>query len=960
MPEQEYREEVLNITLARLLTNQGVVTAPETITHLAEGQRRMPDVLVEYQGLRTIIEGKFDDNPRAKRDVHDQAYSRITEGISHISLALLYPRSIRKADSMQHLADLIYSCFLQVQVVSEAGSEGWVKCQVKDIGDLLRRVFEQLVRQDIVKETAAKLEAGVSEFARHTISNGYVIERFTSILGIGEVPESDSKTRKMLELKRRESAAKIAGLSILNAMIFQDVLSQKDIRVNPIRKFLVSDSIIDEFINHWFFIVKSINYQPIFQIAADLLSTIPASRNTSKAVRFLGERAIDVLTKRAAMRHDLMGRVYHTLLADKKFLGTYFTSVQAATLLLKIALDPQKWKMNWSDISVLNGFRIADLACGTGTLLMAAAEAITDNYIHRCYDANQELNLVASHKILMEEIIYGYDVLPSALHLTASTLALRSSEVMFRSTNLYSLPLGGEDHRLGSIEFLLGKQVSISTNLFGIGSKQVTGEGDKLVKDGQPIAPLPALDLCVINPPFTRSVGGNKLFGSSPDGERSEMQNRLSRLLRDKNIEASSTAGLGAVFVAIADIVLKVGGRIALVLPKTILSGISWKKTRDMLAKRYVVEVIIVSHDPLKWNFSDNTDLSEVLIVARKSGVNNNNSKDHRVKCINLWKNPETVFPTLMCAKQINEEDAPDIEKGQGALNLEVGETEYGEVVSISWNELKDQSWIQPFSFAQHDLLKFGYFISKGKIYIPGYGVKWEIPVIKLGCLGNLGPDRRDIHDGFKFTKSKTQYPAYWDNKSEYCNKILQNPNRYLSPLSKPKPGRNLRNVELLWPRSGNIVIAERLGMISHRLSSLYFNQKVLSNVWWPFDAEKLSEIKKRSLVLWLNSTMGLISMLSVRGETHGAWIDFKKPNLEAMQVFNVNSLSEEQGSTLDNVFNEVSEESLLTFPEMSHDPVRAKIDEAFSKVMDLPDLSGIRMLLSQEPVICLKPLYSA
>jgi hypothetical protein len=67
-------------------------------------------------------------------------------------------------------------------------------------------------------------------------------------------------------------------------------------------------------------------------------------------------------------------------------------------------------------------------------------------------------------------------------------------------------------------------------------------------------------------PPFVRSVGGNLLFGSIPD-QRGEMQAELARRLRENDLSASSTAGLGSVFTAVADRHVKEGGRIALVLP---------------------------------------------------------------------------------------------------------------------------------------------------------------------------------------------------------------------------------------------------------------------------------------------------------------------------------------------------------------------------------------------------------
>jgi hypothetical protein len=57
-----------------------------------------------------------------------------------------------------------------------------------------------------------------------------------------------------------------------------------------------------------------------------------------------------------------MGRIYHLLLLEAKFLGTYYTSVPAATLLLKLALRPDQWKIDWTDFDELRRLRIADLA----------------------------------------------------------------------------------------------------------------------------------------------------------------------------------------------------------------------------------------------------------------------------------------------------------------------------------------------------------------------------------------------------------------------------------------------------------------------------------------------------------------------------------------------------------------------------------------------------------------------
>lgn len=920
----------------------------------------MPDVLVEFQGLRTIIEGKVNDQPGAQDNVHRDAYKRVFEGLAHIGIAVLYPAELRKAPSEGLLRELIDSTTLQVEVITEIGSEGWTRARVSDLGDILRRTFEQLTKQDLVYETAANLKVAVDEFANVTVRNDAIIARAAKLLGIGEAPEDPERRRNArFKLQWREGVAKIAGLTILNAMIFHEILSDSDPegRVVPIRGPLAAVDPISDLSNIWSFIYREIDYQPIFAVSTGLIGALPSSSEAIRAVRILGEKASEVLHNRTSMKHDLMGRVYHTLLADKKYLATYYTSVPAATMLLKVALAGKTWPMDWSSLDEIGALRVADLACGTGTLLMAAYEALTDNYVHACFKKCIATDVAASHKLIMEKVIYGYDVLLSALHLTASTLALRSSSVLFRRMNLYTLPLGGKAGRLGSIEFLNGNQIWMNVDLFE-SALQVTGTGDEESDKSHPIAPLPRLDLCVINPPFTRSSGGNLLFGSSPDPERRIMQDKLAALLKKQKVQASSTAGLGAVFVAIADRALKNGGRLALVLPKTLLSGAAWEKTRKLLAEKYVVETIIVSHDPARWNFSENTNLSELLLVARRVGNGNARNSGERVKCVNLWKNPETVFSALMVARQITEEEAPDIVTGHGAEPIEMGDTCFGELSSVNWSALHGKLWVTPFAFAQFSLSKIAYNLSsRGEFVDSRTGKQTQIALVPLGNLGSLGPDRRDIMDGFSLTKRRTEYPVFWGHDSEACRCIAQTPNRYLAPLPRPRPSRKLRKAAGLWLGAGVLLLSDCIRLNTQSNISILLDRKALSNVWRTITLRDDNKWCK-PLSIWLNSTLGLLIMLCHRGETMGAWMTFKKGNLESLPVLDVRSLSETQLKILCDTFDEVASEPLLPFPQMESDLVRAKIDAAVSKALGLPDLGVYRMLLAQEPVVSLKALY--
>jgi hypothetical protein len=754
-----------------------------------------------------------------------------------------------------------------------------------------------------------------------------------------------------LSAQQRQSVSRISGLVLINALVFEEILAEHNPRVRPIQKILNTGHPIPLFSREWKFIVERINYYPIFHVAVGILENLATTKEITKAIEQLAKTAQRIVGYRAALRHDLMGRVYHRLLGKAaKYLGTYYTSIPAATLLLKLALRHDNLV---KDADAFKEYRVADLACGTGTLLMAAADAVTDSYIRAQSGKGEEINLAKLHKTLSEKAIYGYDVLPSAIHLTASTLALRAPQISFKKMNLISLPLGGRHNRLGSIEFLEDRYITEYTDLFGAVKatdvEQVTGSGSEKLKQ----ATIPPLDLCIMNPPFTRSVGGNLLFGSLPDAQRKKMQKRLSELLKLKKVSANTTAGLGSVFVALADRFIKPGGRIGLVLPKALLSGVAWNKTRQLLRDQYRVEYIVASHDPERWNFSENTDLSEVLLVAVKE--KGKASTDGDVVAINLWRNPTTTFEALAIHSAVPA-DVPGLEKTQGALQIKIGEDKLGEAVSIRWRELRNgYLWILPAAFAQSDLLRVAHSLMRGKLLLPGSEYQYDLPFNKLSALGTLGPDRRDIHDGFDLSRARTAYPTFWGHDASSMFTMRQEPNGYLSPLAKAKPTRNLRKLTDLWPLAGRVLLAERLRLNTQRLVAVRVSERVLSNMWWTFTPTftRGSEQKEKILSLWFNSTLGILIYLANREETEGPWIDLKKPVLAELPVLNPSALLSNQARSLASTYDRLATQRLEPFPCMATDMVRAAIAEA----LGLPDFSVLRTLLAQEPVVCLNRL---
>ena len=597
---------------------------------------------------------------------------------------------------------------------------------------------------------------------------------------------------------------------------------------------------------------------------------------------------------------------------------------------------------------------IADLACGTGTLLKAAMGAIVDKHIEESISAGLAARPDEVHRNLVENSLWGFDVLSSAVHLAAAAIAMHDPRITVRRMHLYALPLGGRSQRmraLGSIDFASSKTLHVQKTLIGasIGPEEATSK--KKVATS-----LPSLHLCTMNPPFTRSVYGNLLFGGVSEAERGELQERLREVLDESKLEANITAGLGSAFVAIADRMMTKNGVLALVLPKAVLSGSAWAPTRSIF-RGYVLQYVICSHEPKNWNFSESTKLSEVLLVLAKKRRNESGS----TKYINLWNQPKTSVEALAVVREAERKTAADLSATTGTCEIRTNGKKFGEMIQLSFHGHNQISWAVPASFAQTDLCRVAYFLSQSKLLLPGLGQISNLKMVKLSDVATLGPDGRDIYDGFSLTSSPTPYPAFWGYNAEELSKLIQVSNQYLCPLTKPLPRRHLRDANLLWSRSGTLMLPKELRLNTSRVAGVVLPTSALSNVWWPTrwlsENDQHRTLMEQRLALWFNSTLGLLTMLMQGQETEGAWMKFPKAWYERLHVLDLNSLTKSQSEALDELWTKVKNQDLLPFPQMSGDQTRKLIDDTFSHMLGIPSLDQLRTMISREPSISMRPI---
>ena len=125
---------------------------------------------------------------------------------------------------------------------------------------------------------------------------------------------------------------------------------------------------------------------------------------------------------------------------------------------------------------------------------------------------------------------------------------------------------------------------------------------------------------------------------------------------------------------------------------------------------------------------------------------------------------------------------------------------------------------------------------------------------------------------------------------------------------------------------------------------------RVLSNVWWPVRVE--DDSMEKALAVWLNSSLGLLTMLAQRTSTEGGWVAMKKADLEELPVLDLRQLTTEQLQGMVGLFDELAESEFERLPGMANCPARHSVDDGLSQILRLPDLENLRRLMATEPVV--------
>ena len=184
MDQTKFREEVLNVVLAELLEQRGLLSLPETI-RTALKKKSLPDItLADLWGARIIIEGRTNTGASIPKSLLKDAKLRVEQGLTPICLAVMYPPSLANSASLTKLKSDMSKTELTVRVISESEDGEWVKATIDGLTDMLRRSYELLVTDDVVTRTVLELEAAIDSSSRTLAQSKATPDRIRKILGI--------------------------------------------------------------------------------------------------------------------------------------------------------------------------------------------------------------------------------------------------------------------------------------------------------------------------------------------------------------------------------------------------------------------------------------------------------------------------------------------------------------------------------------------------------------------------------------------------------------------------------------------------------------------------------------------------------------------------------------------------------------------------------------------------------
>ena len=360
------------------------------------------------------------------------------------------------------------------------------------------------------------------------------------------------------------------------------------------------------------------NKVTVLDAAVGVYPQVRTPDNYSKVFFYLIQAAQKAEGSTLGETVNIGGEVFARVMdiGERKNSAAFYTRSLYAEFLTRVVLPsrgnlPERWQC----------WRIGDFACGTGALLRAGYRRLRRLVMSEEHPPDG----FYFHKVMTEEGLYGLDINPVAVHLTASGIAAFQPGAVYNRTNFRLMKLGAvkpyprkpEDVLTGSIE-LLNRSRS-QGQLIDVGIRGQTETNRPISAAAGLCVEDETFDAVLMNPPYSRSRNGQSAYDLPGI-------NRQERLLLQKREQSliqgtcgNRKAGMSTTFAAIADRKLKNLGRVGLVLPLTAAASGSYREMRSMFETGYrdVTAVTFGGGESI----SEDTGMGEMMLFARKGSV---------------------------------------------------------------------------------------------------------------------------------------------------------------------------------------------------------------------------------------------------------------------------------------------------------------------------------------------------
>ena len=881
-----------------------------------------PDVLVITPGAApVVVEAEFEPAHNVESEAKDRlglevaSNGRVIEAV----IALRYPEDVRRAYDLRAAlksARLSYCVFTE-----EAGGEsrfpssGWLEGSVEDLADMVRLVS---VPQRAVDAATNALQVGIDRAAKLLDelddTKPGITFAIANLLGMTNVPQ----TRRM------------ACAIVANALVFHEHIAGMHKNIRPLAR-VCGPSVVNpqaRVLAAWDTIL-GINYWAIFAIAKDILESMD-SQDAARILRQLSYTAQSVNSTGVDNAHDLTGRIFQRLIADRKYLATFYTLPASAALLARLAVAKMEG-VDWSDAEAIGRLRIGDFACGTGALLSAVYDQVASRYERTGGDP------AALHSVMMEEVLYGCDVMPSAIHITGSTLSGVEPSEVFEKSRLCTMPYGRQADgsvALGSLELL---QSSSVLTLFNTSDPAMrTGSaGEETAAQVRAEIPDEGYDLVIMNPPFTRP--GSDWEGSDrPEDYIKHFRGLGTPLPTQKDMAKSlkkyakgtcyhGYAGIASAFVALANKKLKPGGVLALVLPLSVANGVSWQKLRNLLADSYAdVTVLSIAANGRDMSFSSDTGMAECLVIARKIGPEQLPQEEARFT--SLQRRPQSFGDASVLAREVRGvKRIRQIDDGPyGGAALDIGEELVGETLAASSN-VEGASW-GAVRVADYSLAQTAFSLINSLLWLPGASSSLNLTMTTLYEVGSRGwHDINIAGSAGPFTKappSRTAtYPSLWNHNAKKETQMVCTPDSQLIV----KQGSEDK-ASVVWDTASRGHLNRDFTFGSQALAVAFTDRQSVGGRVWPnvsFSDQRLDF----AFSVWGNSTLGLLSYWWHSSRQQSSKASMTVTSMESMPVLDFRALSDDQLATAEAIFDEFRAKELKPAYLADADANRALLD---------------------------------